>query len=1030
MKTTTLNRLLATTAFGAVLALSATSAAALPVLFGGGSVQVDGQSGPVTNIEPGQTVTATELLQLQAPDGSIITVEPGSVFTLTGEGEDLSFELVSGAIRVASSGMPVSVSKGGVTISTTGGAFSAFESEEGGLAGRVNQGTATVANGGGSREFAKGEGYVAGETSLAGTFTPPAPASTQFAQNEPDTNYSPADVQGSEGSQIIEEAEGGGSGGNGGGSGNYGGTPPVTGVYVPVTGTEDTGYVIAYAADSIGIDARDDVTVTVGSGGELNRYKVAAGADEDLERNSNNSLERGDSNGNVFIERWAGGETHGNYFNDNNGTTFSELGRTSHQGFHTVYAKPSADLPASGIATYSLAAATQPTIDTGQFAPGTFTGEMSVLFGANIGVGVDFEVDMPGDYVYSIATPGGTASPTTNIYWDAPNRTFRINSISMSQGGAACPTSGCTAVVYGIMAGTEAADIGVAYQIMDFSVVPDDLYRAARISGAAAFTQASYDPGAAPVGPAPVESGAIDAMLVAAPGNTKWYGRIFHTPEINFQTGKYLGMQNDKVSWDENGVVTHITATQTSLATYDRGTAVTAELYGTEYMQIGRWNGGDIDVYLGGSDRTFSPHGEQGLIYLVGSMLGSTSRPVDVTATYDLAGATGALFTGGNFAPGVFDGTAAIAFGAYNANAKMGLNATVTMDEGGNIVVYDISTPGGTANPGASEINLYGSEINGYYQVQAPDGAACSGSAVNCNVNLSGFVGGPGAREAGIDYLIGNNMASAIAGAAIFKRNDAPELDDILLGMTYRLRSPNSSVLTSSVGDTGAGATAITIENNEVTLIDGGINSSFEPGTTTVSEAGGVASVISWQRWSDGTIGGQSFGNPRATLGEDQSMHVLAWSPATNMPTEGVATYALAGATNPTVADGSVAPGSFEGSMAVAFGFGAGNTKIGLDLDVSIGGHTYNIATAGGVGTPASSEISMGNFAGFDGTLDVDAGGVACAGATCQAKISGGFAGNAASHAALAYTISGDGNPSAKAVQGVAGFTRGPIVLP
>ena len=84
MKTTILNRLLATTALGAVLALTAAPASALPVLFGGGSVQVDGQSGPVTNIEPGQTVTATELLQLQAPDGSIITIEPGSVFTLTG----------------------------------------------------------------------------------------------------------------------------------------------------------------------------------------------------------------------------------------------------------------------------------------------------------------------------------------------------------------------------------------------------------------------------------------------------------------------------------------------------------------------------------------------------------------------------------------------------------------------------------------------------------------------------------------------------------------------------------------------------------------------------------------------------------------------------------------------------------------------------------------------------------------------------------------------------------------------------------
>jgi len=336
----------------------------------------------------------SSLLQLQAPDGSIVTIEPGSVFTLTGEGDTISFELVSGAMRVASSGTPIAISKGGVTISTTGGAFSAFESEEGGLSGRVNQGSATVANGAGSRDFATGQGYEANETSIAGTFTPPPVNTTQLTQPEPDdTNYSPADDQGSEGSEIVEEAAGGGSGG-------YGGTPPVTGVVVPVTGDEDTGYVIAYAADSVGIDARDDVTVTIGSGGELNQYQVGDGSDERLERNSNASLERADSNGNVFIERWAGGETHGNYYNDYNGTTFSSLGRTSHQGFHSVYGKPTAegDIPTAGVATYDLVAATNPTIDDGSFAPGTFTGELGVLFGPIFKVGVDFTVDMPGDH--------------------------------------------------------------------------------------------------------------------------------------------------------------------------------------------------------------------------------------------------------------------------------------------------------------------------------------------------------------------------------------------------------------------------------------------------------------------------------------------------------------------------------------------------------------------------------------------------------------------------------------------------------
>lgn len=1024
MKSNSFNRLLATTALAAVLSLPM-SAHALPVLFGGATVN----GAETANIEPGQTVTATTLLQLQAADGSIITIEPGSVFTLTGDGDSISLELVSGAIRVASSGTPIAVTRGGVTVATSGGAFSAYGNDDGGLDGRVNQGTATVQNGSGTREFARGEGYEASETGIAGTFTPPAPGGTQFAQNtgaDDDADFSPADQQGSNGSSIVEEAAGGGSGG---GSGGYGGTPPVTGVVVPLEGDEDTGYSVVYAADAIGIDARDPAKVTIGPNGELNQYDLEPGMPERLQRNSNDSLERGNSGDAIFIERWAGGETRGNYFNDNNGTTFSDMGRTSHQGFHIAYGKPTADMPASGIATYTLAAATKPTIDDGSFAPGTFSGDMAILFGPSLGVGIDFDIDMPGDHVYNIRTPGGVSNPTTGgIFWDEAARTFRLNSITMAQGGAACPTGGCEAVVYGLFGGTEASDIGVSYQIIDFSIPYDDLFRAKRISGAAAFSQASYDAGGGPDTPDPIQSGAVDALLVASPASVKWYGSLFYSPAINFQTAKNLGGQNDIVAWGDDGAVTFIQATEVSLATYDRGTAVTADLYGTEYMQIGRWNGGDITVNMIG-EQTFSPNGYQGIVYLVGSMLTSTLRPENITATYDLAGATAPIFAGGNFAPGVFDGTAAIQFGAANTNAKMGLDATVTMDEGGDIVVYNISTTGGTATPGTSEITLFGSQISGSYQVQSPDGAACSGSAVNCNVNVNGFVGGPQAREAGINYLIGNNMASAIYGVAIFARDDVGDtLDGYLKGMTYAIRSPDSAVLAGSFGDISAGATDITIQNNEVKEIHG-FNNSYTPGDTVVSEAGGVQSVISWQRWSNGQIGGQSFGNPRTTvLGADQSMHVLAWSPASNLPTEGVATYTLTGATNPTVADGSVAPGSFAGEMAVAFAFGG--TKVGLDLDVSIGGHTYNIATTGGTSAPSSSQMSLGSFASFSSTIDVATGGVACPDATCQAKVAGGLAGSGASHAALAYTVSANGNPTAKAVQGVAGFERGAIVVP
>lgn len=478
------NRLLATTALAGALAFTAHPAAALPVLFGG-SVQIGGQSGTISNVEPGQTVTATELLQLQAPDGSIVTIEPGSVFVLTGEGDNISFELVSGAMRIASSGTPISISRNGVTIVTSGGAFSAFGGEDGGLEGRVNQGKVMVENAGGDREFASGEGYVASGTDIAGTFTPPAANAPQYAQlGTADADYSPADVQGSEGAAIAEQA--------GGGSSGYGGTPPVTGVIVPVTGTEYSGYVIAYAADSIGIDARSPGTVTIGAGGELNEYDVTPGYEERLERNSNDSLERGNSNGNIFIERWAGGETNGDYYNSFNGTTFSNLGRTSHQGFHVLYGQPTpeANLPASGVATYTLVAATNPTMDNGRYAPGTFDGEIGIAFGPAFNVGVDFTVDMPGDHVYVIQTPGGAAAPSlVPQYTDLSQGVFGAYNIAVPQGGDACPTSACGAMIYGLLAGNAGEDLGIVYRIQDFSAPVDDLYRGTQISGAAVFTQ-------------------------------------------------------------------------------------------------------------------------------------------------------------------------------------------------------------------------------------------------------------------------------------------------------------------------------------------------------------------------------------------------------------------------------------------------------------------------------------------------------------------------------------------------------------
>lgn len=988
MKTTILNRLLATTALGAVLALSATSAAALPVLFGGGSVQVDGQSGPVTNIEPGQTVTATELLQLQAPDGSIITVEPGSVFTLTGEGDDLSFELVSGAIRVASSGMPISVSKGGVTISTTGGAFSAFESEEGGLAGRVNQGTATVANGGGERQFAAGQGYEASETGIAGTFTPPSATTTQLAQNDPNTNYSPADEQGSEGSKIIEEAEGGGGGGGGGGgSGGYGGTPPVTGVYVPVTGTEDTGYVVGYAADSIGIDARDDVTVTIGSGGELNRYKVADGADEDLERNSNNSLERGDSNGNVFIERWAGGETHGNYYNSNNGTTFSELGRTSHQGFHLMYGKPTAEenLPTNGIATYDLVAATNPTIDDGSFAPGTFDGELGILFGPIFKVGVDFTVDMPGDHVYVIQTAGGAAAPSgVPQYKDFSKGLFRLNDIAMAQAGAACPSDGCTASVYGLFTGDAGEDLGIAYQIMDFSAPSDDLYRGKRISGAAVFNQGSYTPGDPP--PAS-SSGEIEEPLGAGPYTVAFDGGI-------------LGGDSN-VTLDSDGALEYFDNDQTGPDGPDRGTAYVADLWGNEDVTIGRWNDGTTTGYLA----TDLAANIESYHYAVGTA--AVNLPTYGVAYYTLAAATSPTFADGGGLPGELTGRMSVGYGA--GMPAVGLDLEIDMPDDH---VYVVKTPGGIDMPHLSPFVVYttGSIYptnsivkmgQGTFTIDN-GGRACEANG-SCYFSLYGFVSGEGGSSAAINYKIWQSayLGRALTGSAAFTTEGA-EVASLSDPLDTPFEDGNyTAVLANSAG--------ISVFSDKAAVFDGdgalisyqvrtnpGSESTPNIGTNGMAELGRNDDVM-WGRWTGGESGGTGNYNNYvgADLTGDKGMHWIVGNAPTDLPSSGTATYELAGYTAPVFNDGRSAPGTMSGEMVIAWN--GVNSRIGTDIDVAMAGDAvYNLTTTGGLANPSNSEITMDPNGKFNGSFAVtftpDGGGTGAAcpnPGNCNASVEG-----------------------------------------
>jgi len=137
------------------------------------------------------------------------------------------------------------------------------------------------------------------------------------------------------------------------------------------------------------------------------------------------------------------------------------------QGLHYVIGTPTPVLPTSGTATYALAGATRPTYVNGTTEPGTFTGSLSVAFGATATIStVNWQVAMPDRTFLIVNTPIST-----------PSSAFSQEGIAVQN----CAT--CSAAIRGFFAGAGAERIGAGYQITDTSsAVPGS-----NVVGAAAF---------------------------------------------------------------------------------------------------------------------------------------------------------------------------------------------------------------------------------------------------------------------------------------------------------------------------------------------------------------------------------------------------------------------------------------------------------------------------------------------------------------------------------------------------------------
>jgi hypothetical protein len=141
----------------------------------------------------------------------------------------------------------------------------------------------------------------------------------------------------------------------------------------------------------------------------------------------------------------------------------------ANQGYHYVVGTPTAAMPTTGTATYALLGATNPTYASGSSAPGTFSGSLSVTFGASATVNGNFNVAMADARTYA-----WTGSAT------ASGATFSMTSTATGTGGAC--SSSCSAAVQGFFAGATAQRAGISYRVTD-------TFAGQNLTGAAAFAK-------------------------------------------------------------------------------------------------------------------------------------------------------------------------------------------------------------------------------------------------------------------------------------------------------------------------------------------------------------------------------------------------------------------------------------------------------------------------------------------------------------------------------------------------------------
>ena len=183
-------------------------------------------------------------------------------------------------------------------------------------------------------------------------------------------------------------------------------------------------------------------------------------------------------------------------------------------------------------------------------------------------------------------------------------------------------------------------------------------------------------------------------------------------------------------------------------------------------------------------------------------------------------------------------------------------------------------------------------------------------------------------------------------------------------------------------------------------------------GNASVYDAGADGGVITWGRWSNGTVDLTGIGST-TFAGKNEGYGYIAGLPTQlyQLPTNGIVTFNLLGATTPTFSDGvgaGLGTGTItSGTATVDFTNWSVTSNAVAQFTGSSGVNTYNIAMTNGSYCGECTDVSVygtGTTSLTSGSLNV------CGnGSRCSTQFSGFFAGAGATHLGLGYDVSAQG---------------------